>query len=89
MRKMGTGSGGGIGMNKNVQPSVRTGGGSKSTRPAGTAQIGVSARTSPTGVRRQDMRESVCTIPSAIRSSHRSEMKSPLAHSAGRVVLAK
>jgi len=38
---MGTGSGGGIGMNKNVQPSVRTGGGSKSTRPAGTAQVGL------------------------------------------------
>jgi hypothetical protein len=28
-------------MNKNVQPSVRTGSGSHSTRPAGTAQIGI------------------------------------------------
>ena len=40
MRRSGTGSGGGIGMNKNVQPSVRTGSGSKSTRPAGVSQIG-------------------------------------------------
>ena len=42
MRRSGVGSGGGIGMNKNVQPSVRTGSGSKSTRPAGVAQIGAS-----------------------------------------------
>jgi hypothetical protein len=40
MRRSGKGSGGGIGMNKNVHPSVRTGSGSKSTRPAGVAQIG-------------------------------------------------
>ena len=40
MRRSGIGSGGGIGMNKNVQPPVRTGSGSRSTRPAGTAQIG-------------------------------------------------
>jgi hypothetical protein len=40
MRRSGTGSGGGIGMNKNVEPSVRTGSGSKSTRPAGVSQIG-------------------------------------------------
>jgi hypothetical protein len=40
MRRSGTGSGGGIGMNKNVQPSVRTGSGSKSTRPAGVSQLG-------------------------------------------------
>src|SRR6516225_1264562 len=41
MRKSGTGSGGGIGMNKNVQSSIRTGSGSKSARPAGVAQIGL------------------------------------------------
>jgi hypothetical protein len=40
MRRSGTGSGGGIGMNKNVQPSVRTGSGSKSARPAGVAMFG-------------------------------------------------
>ena len=40
MRRSGTGSGGGIGMNKNVQPPVRTGSGSKSTRPAGVAMFG-------------------------------------------------
>ena len=32
--------GGGIASNKNVQPSVRTGSGSKSTRPAGVSQFG-------------------------------------------------
>lgn len=40
MRRSGTGSGGGIGMNKNVEPRIRTGQGSKSARPAGVAQIG-------------------------------------------------
>src|SRR5262249_3665320 len=34
--------GGGIASNKYVQPSIRTGSGSKSTRPAGVAQIGAS-----------------------------------------------
>jgi hypothetical protein len=42
MRRSGVGSGGGIGMNKNVQPPVRTGSGSRSARPAGVAQIGQS-----------------------------------------------
>jgi hypothetical protein len=40
MRRSGTGSGGGIGMNKNVQPSVKTGTGSKGTHPGGVAQLG-------------------------------------------------
>ena len=40
MRRSGTGSGGGLGMNKNVRPPVRTGRCSQSTRPAGVAQIG-------------------------------------------------
>lgn len=42
MRRSGVGSGGGKGMNKNVQPSVRTGTGSRGTRPAGVSQIGYS-----------------------------------------------
>jgi|SRR6516165_12366376 len=42
MRRSGVGSGGGIGMNKNVQPSVRTGSGSRGTRPGGAASIGQS-----------------------------------------------
>ena len=42
MRRSGTGSGGGIGMSKNVSPPVRTGVGSRSARPAGVAQIGQS-----------------------------------------------
>ena len=41
MRRSGTGSGGGHGMNKNVQPSVRTGSGSHNARPAGAGQIGL------------------------------------------------
>ena len=40
MRRSGVGSGGGIGMNKNVQPSVRTGTGSRGTHPGGVAQLG-------------------------------------------------
>jgi hypothetical protein len=40
MRRSGTGSGGGIGMNKNVRPSVRTGSGSRGTHPGGVAQLG-------------------------------------------------
>jgi hypothetical protein len=40
MRKSGTGAGGGIGMNKNVRPSVRTGSGSRGTHPGGVAQLG-------------------------------------------------
>jgi hypothetical protein len=40
MRRSGTGSGGGYGMNKNVSPPVRTGSGSFNARPAGVAQIG-------------------------------------------------
>src|SRR6516164_5415593 len=40
MRRSGTGSGGGIGMNKNVRPSVRTGTGSYGTHPGGVAQLG-------------------------------------------------
>jgi hypothetical protein len=40
MRRSGVGSGGGIGMNKNVQPSVRTGSGSRGTRPSGVASLG-------------------------------------------------
>jgi hypothetical protein len=42
MRRSGVGSGGGIGMNKNVSPPVRTGSGSRNARPAGVAQIGYS-----------------------------------------------
>ena len=42
MRRVGVGSGGGIGMNKNVQPSVRTGSGSRGTRPSGAASLGQS-----------------------------------------------
>ena len=40
MRRSGTGSGGGIGMNKNVRSSVRTGTGSRGTHPGGVAQLG-------------------------------------------------
>jgi hypothetical protein len=40
MRRSGTGSGGGIGMNKNVRASVRTGTGSRGTHPGGVAQLG-------------------------------------------------
>src|SRR5690348_8775334 len=40
MRRSGVGSGGGIGMNKNVQPSVKTGSGSRGTRPAGVQMLG-------------------------------------------------
>jgi hypothetical protein len=40
MRRSGTGSGGGIGMNKNVRPSVRTGSGARGTHPGGVAQLG-------------------------------------------------
>ena len=40
MRRSGVGSGGGIGMNKNVRPSVRTGTGSRGTHPGGVAQLG-------------------------------------------------
>ena len=40
MRRSGTGSGGGIGMNKNVQPPIRTGSGSRGTHPGGVAQLG-------------------------------------------------
>jgi hypothetical protein len=40
MRRSGVGSGGGIGMNKNVRPSVRTGSGSRGTHPGGVAQLG-------------------------------------------------
>jgi hypothetical protein len=42
MRRSGIGAGGGIGMNKNVQPPVRTGSGSRGTRPGGAASIGQS-----------------------------------------------
>src|SRR6516225_11161080 len=42
MRRSGVGSGGGQGMNKNVQPSVRTGSGSRGTRPGGAESIGKS-----------------------------------------------
>jgi hypothetical protein len=42
MRRSGTGSGGGIGMNKNVRPPVVTGTGSHSTRAAGTNKFGYS-----------------------------------------------
>ena len=40
MRRSGTGSGGGIGMNKNVEPSVRTGSGSKGVSPGWVGQKG-------------------------------------------------
>jgi hypothetical protein len=40
MRRSGTGSGGGLGMNKNVSPPVRTGTGAHNARPAGVAQLG-------------------------------------------------
>ena len=40
MRRSGVGSGGGIGMNKNVSPSVRTGSGSRSTNPGYVGQLG-------------------------------------------------
>ena len=40
MRRSGKGSGGGIGMNKNVQPSVRTGSGSKGISPGWVGQRG-------------------------------------------------
>jgi hypothetical protein len=40
MRRSGVGSGGGIGMNKNVKVPVRTGDGSHSIRPAGVSQLG-------------------------------------------------
>ena len=42
MRRSGVGSGGGQGMNKNVQPSVRTGTGSYGTRAGGAESIGKS-----------------------------------------------
>ena len=40
MSKAKVGRGGGIGMNKNVQPPVRTGSGSHSTRPGYVSQLG-------------------------------------------------
>jgi hypothetical protein len=40
MRRSGVGSGGGIGMNKNVSPRVRTGTGNQSARPAGVQMLG-------------------------------------------------
>jgi hypothetical protein len=40
MRRSGTGSGGGHGSKNIVHPSVRTGSGSHSTRPAGTNMLG-------------------------------------------------
>ena len=40
MRRSGVASGGGIGMNKNVQPPVRTGTGSRGTRPGGAESLG-------------------------------------------------
>jgi hypothetical protein len=40
MRRSGVESGGGIGMNKNVQPPVRTGSGSRGVRESGAASIG-------------------------------------------------
>jgi len=42
MRRSGTGSGGGLGMSKNVSPPVRTGTGAREVRPGGAGQIGVS-----------------------------------------------
>jgi hypothetical protein len=40
MRRNGKGSGGGIGMNKNVSPQVRLGSGSHSTNPGYVSQLG-------------------------------------------------
>ena len=42
MSKERVGRGGGLGMNKIVHPPIQTGAGSKSTRPAGVAQLGQS-----------------------------------------------
>ena len=51
MRRSGKGSGGGLGMNKGVQPKYRTGDANKAIRPAGVAQIGVSQGSHVTGKR--------------------------------------
>jgi hypothetical protein len=40
MRRSGRGSGGGIGMNKNVEKSVRTGAGAKAAHLGGVSQLG-------------------------------------------------
>lgn len=40
MRRSGIGSGGGLGMNKNVSPSYRTGVGGRAVRPSGAGAIG-------------------------------------------------
>jgi hypothetical protein len=42
MRRSGVGSGGGIGMNKNTSPSVRTGSGAREVHPGGVGQLGES-----------------------------------------------
>src|SRR5262245_36910818 len=42
MRRRGVGSGGGIGMDKNISPSVRTGSGNRGVRPGGAEGIGKS-----------------------------------------------
>jgi hypothetical protein len=42
MRRSGKGSGGGIGMNKNVQPGYKTGVGSRAANPRWVSQIGAS-----------------------------------------------
>jgi hypothetical protein len=48
MRRSGKGSGGGIGMNKNVRTNVRTGQGAKAIVPAGAAQLGLRQGNHPT-----------------------------------------
>jgi len=42
MRKSGTGSGGGVGLNKNVSPKIRTGKGTEKIAEKGVSQIGQS-----------------------------------------------
>jgi len=50
MRRSGTGSGGGLGMNKNVQPKYRTGAPRRGVRPAGAAQFGAAIGSRAMGV---------------------------------------
>jgi hypothetical protein len=58
--------GGGYGSRQHVETSVRTGSGSKSTRPAGVSQAATwSVITRPIVLVRVGTRASRCTLPSA------------------------
>jgi hypothetical protein len=56
--------GGGYGSRPHVEKSVRTGGGSKSTRPAGVSQIGYQVGDhTPTALAQADIVARNCTVP--------------------------